>query len=88
MSKKKYSNKPLNIQTLSKEDEKIRTDNLYDEEQMPACLFPDAFMGSTASATESTGLMQNIAVTPYMIDAYDTLYNYRQKDVHQRKNGI
>ncbi len=85
MRKNKDDNKPLNPEILREREEKIKTDNLYDEEEMSMSLFPGAFLTGAASATESTGLMQNIAVTPNMIEAYDELYSYRQRDVEEKE---
>lgn len=78
MKKNKDNNKPLNPEILREKREKAKSDNLYDEE-IPLTLFPGSFIGGVASANDSTGLMQNIAVTPDMIDAYDELYSYRKK---------
>ena len=79
MKENKDNNKPLNPEILRERREKIKSDNLYNDDDMPLTLFPGAFIGGVASATESTGLMQNVAVTPDMIDAYDELYSYRKK---------
>lgn len=43
-------------------------------------LFPDFLPGSTASATESTGLIQVGIATPEVHKAYDDVYSYRQRE--------
>ena len=61
-------------------EEKNKKDNLiFDEGMMETRLFPDEFSGSTASATECTGLIQVAPVTNDVQKAYDSVYNYRQK---------
>lgn len=52
---------------------------MYGDEEPDMFLFPGAFMG-TASATESTGLMQNVPISPAAFEAYDELYSYRQTE--------
>ncbi len=42
-------------------------------------LFPDFLAGSTASATECTGLIQVTPDTDDLQDVYDSVYSYRQK---------
>ncbi len=79
MKENKDNSKPLNPEILRERSEKIKSDNLYNDDDMPLNLFPGAILGGVASATDSTGLMQNVAVTPAMIDAYDELYSYRKK---------
>lgn len=53
-----------------------RQNNFDDEIGMT--LFPDAFMGSTVSSTESTGLIQVIPFTSEQLTAYDDVYSYRR----------
>lgn len=42
-------------------------------------LFPDFLPGSTASATECTGLIQAVPATDEVQKIYDNVYSYRQK---------
>lgn len=42
-------------------------------------LFPDELSGSTASATECTGLIQATPVTDDVQSVYESVYNYRQQ---------
>jgi len=53
--------------------------DIYEDEMCEMRLFPDEFSGSTASATESTGLIQVAPVTPKLQETYDSVYSYRQK---------
>ena len=58
---------------------KSKTD-VFEEELTEGRLFPDFLPGSTASATESTGLIQVGNYSPDLMDAYDDVYSYRQKE--------
>ncbi len=52
----------------------------FDEDEFAEMrLFPDEFAGSTASATECTGLIQVAPVTPELQETYDSVYSYRKK---------
>ena len=42
-------------------------------------LFPDDLLGSTASATECTGLIQATPETDDVQAVYESVYSYRQK---------
>lgn len=52
----------------------------YDEELGDGRLFPDFLPGSTASATECTGLIQTAPVTKNIQEVYDSVYSYRRKE--------
>ena len=58
---------------------KSKTD-FFEEELTEGRLFPDFLSGSTASATESTGLISvgNYSA-PDLNEVYDDVYSYRQK---------
>ncbi len=71
-------------------EEKNKKDKLiFDEKFGETRLFPDEFSGSTASATECTGLIQVSPVTDEVQDVYDSVYSYRQKKPQndKRKKG-
>lgn len=71
----------INPEILREQQEKRRAQMLYDEDEaFGMTLYPGAFLGGTASSTESTGLIQVIPPTPDMIDAYDEVYSYRQTE--------
>lgn len=60
------------------ENEEVFRDVSYEDEIGEMRLFPDDITGSTASATESTGLIQVGLVSPDIQQAYDEVYSYRQ----------
>lgn len=67
--------------------------NNYDDDEIGMTLFPGAFMGSTVSSTESTGLIQVIPFTSEQLTAYDDVYSYRRtkatvKDEKERAGKI
>lgn len=70
---KKNKNKEENPEILREERR-----NGYDEDDIGMTLFPGAFMGSTVSSTESTGLIQVIPFTSEQLTAYDDVYSYRR----------
>ncbi|MBQ9757546.1 MAG: hypothetical protein IJW15_03920 [Clostridia bacterium] len=73
-AKKEYISKETEI------DEKANNAWEFDEDEMSEMrLFPDEFAGSTASATECTGLIQVAPVTPELQETYDSVYSYRKK---------
>ena len=49
-------------------------------------LFPDFLPGSTASATESTGLIQVGILADNAQNRYDDVYSYRQTKVYDEKD--
>ncbi|MBO4941018.1 MAG: hypothetical protein J6D15_02295 [Clostridia bacterium] len=73
-SKKTYGKE---VSKLSYKDECAY--DIYEDEFAEIRLFPDEFAGSTASATECTGLIQVAPVTPELQETYDSVYSYRQK---------
>ncbi|MBQ7900363.1 MAG: hypothetical protein IJ365_00175 [Clostridia bacterium] len=77
MSKVKKSRKETNPEILY-EREQQRTKNFYDDDMGEMRLFPDALVGSSVSATESTGLIQVAPITPALQKVYDDVYSYRQ----------
>lgn len=54
--------------------------NNFDDDEIGMTLFPGAFMGSTVSSTESTGLIQVIPFTSEQLVAYDDVYSYRRTE--------
>ncbi len=60
---------------------KKKAEDFCDEDLEEGRLFPGFLDGSTASATESTGLIQHIPDTKKIQDIYDSVYSYRQKKV-------
>ncbi|MBE7012613.1 MAG: hypothetical protein E7416_00840 [Ruminococcaceae bacterium] len=52
--------------------------NSPDDELGEMRLFPDDLVGSTASATECTGLIQVAPDTKDLHEVYDGLYSYRK----------
>ncbi len=58
---------------------KKKSKEFCDEDLEEGRLFPGFLDGSTASATESTGLIQQIPDTKKIQDIYDSVYSYRQK---------
>ena len=69
------------------ENERLFREGTYQEEIEEMRLFPDDVVGSTASATESTGLIQVGMVSPEIQQAYDEVYSYRLvKPVAEKKN--
>lgn len=78
---------------MSKDEKRIFNDNDYDEawdndidEPFSPFLYPGAFMGGTASANESTGLIQIIPFTPEDLKAYDDLYSYRRTEATSKND--
>ena len=59
--------------------EKSKADIFCDAELDGGRLFPGFLDGSTVSASESTGLIQQIPDTREIQDIYDSVYSYRQK---------
>lgn len=49
-------------------------------------LFPEFLSGSTASATECTGLIQVAPVTKDIHEIYDSVYSYRQNEPQNEKS--
>lgn len=76
MSKSKKKREETNPEILL-EREKKNTLDYYDDD-FEYRLFPGFLDGSTASATESTGLIQVGPITPAVLDAYDNVYSYRK----------
>lgn len=69
----------INPEIKREADERRRAQILYDgNEAYGMTLFPYCFGGSTASATECTGLMQTVPLDPAELEAYDSLYSYKQ----------
>lgn len=76
-NKNKKIKSQINPEILREERER-RAYAFYDDDDYSMTLFPGAFLGSTASSTESTGLIQVIPPTPEMLNVYDDVYSYRQ----------
>ena len=71
-------------------NDRYENDNVfYDEfdELSEMRLFPDFLPESTASATESTGLIRVGMTTPGVQKRYDSVYSYRQKKAY-KKDGM
>ncbi len=58
---------------------KKKADKFCDDDLEDGRLFPGFLDGSSVSATESTGLIQQIPDTKKIQDIYDSVYSYRQK---------
>ena len=86
----KSSNKQqINPEIKREEEEKHKSRILYDEDEgLGMTLFPNFFMGNTVSATESTGLMQTIPLSLAELEAYDSLYSYRQQHPNADNDDI
>lgn len=67
------------------ENEKIFRESTYEDEMGEMRLFPDDTLGGTASATESTGLIQVGLTSPEIQQAYDEVYSYRQTKPVKKK---
>ncbi len=80
MNSKNKSKKQVNPEIIREQEEKRKSQGLYDDEPHRMMLYPGAFLGSTVSSTESTGLIQTIPPTPDMLGVFDDLYNYRQTE--------
>ncbi len=65
---------------------KEKADDFCDEDLEDGRLFPGFLDGSTVSATESTGLIQQIPNTREVQDIYDSVYSYRQKTVYKNES--
>lgn len=63
-----------------KKEEKRKTDLLYDDDGYSKRLYPGTFFSGAASATESTGLIQTVPLTPGMMEVYDDIYSYRRTE--------
>ena len=61
------------------EQEQERSRYFYDDYD-EIRLFPGFLDGSTVSSTECTGLIQVAPVTPEILAAYQSVYDYRQRD--------
>lgn len=77
---KEKNKKQENPEIRREIEEKKRSAVMYDEEEPDMFLYPGLFMGSTASATESTGLIQSVPPVPGLFEVYDELYSYRQAE--------
>ena len=65
------------------------SEEFCDEDLEEGRLFPGFLDGSTVSATESTGLIQQIPDTKKIQDIYDSVYSYRQKKaIEKEKEGL
>ncbi len=64
---------------------KKKADEFCDKDLEEGRLFPGFLDGSTVSATESTGLIQQIPDTKKIQDIYDSGYSYRQKKATEDK---
>lgn len=58
-------------------------DDMLEDDGPQLRLFPDFLPRSTASATESTGLVQVGMATEDVQKEYDDLYSYRQTEVFE-----
>ncbi len=67
---------------------KEKADSFCDEDLEEGRLFPGFLDGSTVSATESTGLIQQIPNTKKIQDIYDSVYSYRQKEPIAKEKGV
>ncbi len=67
---------------------KTKSEQFCDEDLEDGRLFPGFLDGSTASATESTGLIQHIPDTKKIQDIYDSVYSYRQHKVEKDNNRV
>lgn len=65
--------------------EKTESEDFCDAEMDGGRLFPGFLDGSTVSATESTGLIQQIPNTREIQDIYDSVYSYRRKEPIEKK---
>lgn len=78
MSNKNKSQKKDNPEIRREEEERRKAQAYYDDDdRFGSMLYPGILLGSTASATESTGLIQVIP-TPDMMDVFDDVYSYRR----------
>ena len=64
---------------------KKKAEEFCDEDLEEGRLFPGFLDGSTVSATESTGLIQQIPDTKKIQDIYDSVYSYRQKKAIEKE---
>lgn len=80
MNNKNKSNNQVNPEIIREQEENRKAAIFYDDDPYGMMLYPRAFYGSTASATESTGLIQQAPLTPGMMGVYDELYSYRRTE--------
>ncbi|MGN1093346.1 MAG: hypothetical protein ACI4RS_06830 [Monoglobaceae bacterium] len=89
MKNKNKNKQQINPEIQREEEERYKSLNFYDEDDgLGMTLFPYCFMGGTASATDSTGLMQTIPLSLAELEAYDSLYSYRQDHPTADNNDI
>lgn len=79
MGKTKKKHEEINPE-IRHEIEKERTKNFHENEYGEYRLFPGFLDDSTASFTESTGLIQVAPVTPALLDSFDNVYSYRKSN--------
>lgn len=77
--KNKNSVKKENPEIAREREEKRKADLMYGDDGYEMRLFPEDFMASAASATESTGLIQSTPPLAFMT-VFDDLYSYRQTE--------
>lgn len=77
---KNKNNREKNPEIRREIEEKKRTEVMYGECDADMFLYPGIFMGSTASATECTGLIQSVPPVSGLFEVYDELYSYRQSE--------
>ncbi len=67
------------------QEEKRKSDLFYDDDGYSKRLYPGTFFSGAASATESTGLIQTVPLTPGMMDVFDDVYSYRRTEPTARE---
>lgn len=81
MSKSKKKDSDINPE-IRYEQEQEKSRYFYeDDDEMR--LFPGFLDSSTVSSTECTGLIQTAPVTPEVLEAYQSVYDYRQRKVNK-----